>query len=81
MKNPEGQTPGQATTRFATLPPPDGDPDLIRELGAAHVTYRAKTPPSPIATFILSWVLPLVVMMGLWSLAGRSLAARAGGGM
>ena len=81
MKNPEGQTPRQATTRFATLPPPDGDPDLIRELGAAHVTYRAKTPPSPIATFILSWVLPLVVMMGLWSLAGRSLAARTGGGM
>jgi cell division protease FtsH len=79
MKLPEGQTPGQATTRFATLPPPDGDPDLIKELGAAHVTYRAKTPPSPIATFMLSWVLPLVVMMGLWSLAGRSLAARAGG--
>ncbi len=81
MKNPEGQTPGQATIRFATLPPPDGDPDLIRELGAAHVTYRAKTPPSPIATFMLSWVLPLIVMMGLWSLAGRSLAARTGGGM
>jgi cell division protease FtsH len=81
MNNPEGQAAGQATTRFATLPPPDGDPDRIRELGAAHVTYRAKTPPSPIATFILSWVLPLVVMMGLWSLAGRSLAARTGGGM
>ena len=81
MKNPDGQTVGQATIRFATLPPPDGDPDLIRELGAAHVTYRAKTPPSPIATFVLSWVLPLVVMMGLWSLAGRSLAARTGGGM
>jgi hypothetical protein len=81
MKSPEGQTPGQATIRFATLPPPDGDPDLVRELGAGHVTYRAKTLPSPIATFILSWVLPLVVMMGLWSLAGRSLAARTGGGM
>ena len=81
MNSPEGQTAGRATTRFATLPPPEGDPDLIRELGAAHVTYRAKTPPSPIATFLLSWVLPLVVMMGLWSLAGRSLAARTGGGM
>jgi cell division protease FtsH len=81
MKNPEGKTPGQATTRFATLPPPDGDPELIRELDAAHVTYRAKTPPSPIRTFIVSWVLPLFVMMGLWSLAGRSLAARTGGGM
>jgi cell division protease FtsH len=81
MNTPGGQTSGQTTTRFETMPPPDGDPDLIKELGAAHVTYRAKTPPSPIATFILSWVLPVVVMMGLWSLAGRSLAARTGGGM
>jgi cell division protease FtsH len=81
MKTPEGQTPAAAATRFATLPPPDGDPDLIRDLGAAHVTYRAKTPASPITTFVLSWVLPLLVMMGLWSAAGRSLAARTGGGM
>ena len=81
MKNPAGQTSGSPTTRFATLPPLDGDPDLLRELGAAHVTYRAKTPASPITTFVISWVLPLVVMMGLWSLAGRSLAARTGGGM
>jgi len=78
MKNPAGKTPAAPTSRFTTLPPPDGDPDLIRELGTAHVTYRAKTPPSPIATFMLSWVLPLLVMMGLWSLAGRSLAARTG---
>jgi cell division protease FtsH len=81
MKNPEGQTSGQATTPFVTMPPPDGDSDLIKELGAAHVTYRAKTPPSPVASFILSWVLPLAVMMGLWSLASRSLASRTGGGM
>jgi cell division protease FtsH len=81
MKNPGGQTPAQATTPFVTMPPPDGDPNLIAELGAAQVTYRAKTPPSPVATFILSWVLPLIVMMSLWSLAGRSLAARTGGGM
>ena len=78
MKNPANKTPAAPTSRFTTLPPPDGDPDLIRELGTAHVTYRAKTPPSPIATFMLSWVLPLLVMMGLWSLAGRSLAARTG---
>jgi cell division protease FtsH len=30
---------------------------------------------------MVSWVLPLVVMMGLWSLAGRSLAGRTGGGI
>ena len=82
MKTPEGQTPGQAAdpgSRPCPLLTAIGI--FIRELGAAHVASRAKTPPSPIATFILSWVLPLIVMMGLWSLAGRSLAARTGGGM
>jgi len=81
MKDPNAKTPAQATTRFATYPPPDGDPDLIQELGAVHVTYRAKTPPSPITTVILTWVLPLMVMVGLWSLAGRGLASRTGGGI
>ena len=75
---PEGQTPGW---RQPGRDPADGgDPDLIRELGAAHVTYRAKTPPSPIATFILSWVLPLL-SDGALVTRGRSLAARTGGGM
>jgi cell division protease FtsH len=72
---------GPEPTRFTTLPPPDGDPDLVRELGAARVTYRARTPPSPISTFIVSWVLPFMFLMALWSFAGRNLAARAGGGM
>jgi cell division protease FtsH len=81
MRNQDAKTPEQATIRFTTLPPPGGDPDLIKELGTAHVTYRAKTPPSPITTFVLSWGLPLLVMVGLWSLAGRTLASRAGGGM
>jgi cell division protease FtsH len=81
MKNPAPKGPEDVTSRFATLPPPEGDPDLIKELGAAHVTYRAKTPPSPITTFIVSWVLPLMLMAGLWSLASRSLASRTGGGM
>ncbi len=81
MKTPDARTPGQATTPFVALPPPNGDPDLIKELGAAHVTYRAKTPPSPIGTFLMSWVLPLLIMMGLWSIAGRGLASRMGGGI
>jgi len=81
LKAADTGTAGRATIPFATQPPPQGDPDLIKELGAAHVTYRAKTPPSPIATFMTSWVLPLVIMTGLWSMAGRSLAGRAGGGI
>jgi ATP-dependent Zn protease len=50
-------------------------------LVAGQVTDVTLGTPSPIAAFILSRVLPLVAMMGLWSLAGRSLAAHTGGGM
>ncbi len=81
MRNPAPTSPEEATRRFVTLSPPDGDPKLLEELGAAHVTYRAQTPPSPIGTFIISWILPLMLMAGLWSLAGRNVAARAGGGI
>ena len=81
LKNPAPTSPGKTTDRFVTVAPPDGDPELLKELEAAHVTYRATPPPSPIGTFILGWMIPLMLMVGLWSLAGRSLAARAGGGM
>jgi cell division protease FtsH len=81
MKNPAPKLPQDATTRFVTLPPPTGDADLLKELGAAHVTYRAEAPPNLITSFIVSWILPLLLMVGLWSLASRNLAARAGGGM
>ena len=70
-----------ATTRFATLAPPDGDPKLLDELAAARVTYRAQTPPSPISTFVITWMLPILLIAGLWSMAGRSLAGRAGAGI
>ncbi len=81
MKNAAPKSPEEATSRFVTLAPPNGDPDLLKELGTAHVTYRAEAPPSPIATFILSWMLPLLLMAGLWSLASRNLAGRMGGGV
>jgi len=81
MKNAAAKSPDEATGRFVTLAPPDGDPDLLKELAAARITYRAETPPSPIGTLILSWLLPLALIVGLWSFAGRNLAARAGGGV
>ena len=81
MKNPSPKSSKEGTSPFVTLAPPDGDPDLLKELGAAHVTYRAERPPNPIGTFVLSWILPLLLMAGLWSFASRNLAARAGGGI
>ena len=71
----------QPPTRFVSLMPSSGDPDLLRELGAAHVLYRATRPPNPIGTFVLNWLLPLLLVATLWSVASRSLASRVGGGI
>ena len=81
IKGPAATSPEQATTRFVTLMPSSGDPDLLKELGAAHVTYRAAAPPNPIATFVSYWLFPLLLAGSLWSMASRSLAGRVGGGI
>jgi cell division protease FtsH len=78
MKNP-AQTP--PTLPFVAVAPPSGDPDLLRELGAAHVTYRVRRSSSPVGGFLLQWLLPLMVLAALWSAASRSLGTRMGGGV
>jgi len=81
MKNPAAKSPEQTTIRFVTLMPSSGDPDLLKELGAAHVTYRATRPPNPLGTFVLNWLFPLLLMVFLWSMVSRNLASRVGGGI
>jgi len=54
------------------------DPDLVNELQAAGVEYSG-TRPSALSQFLMAWVLPLLVMFGLWSLlASRFKAAGEG---
>jgi cell division protease FtsH len=81
MKKATPSQAGDAGNRFVTIPPPTGDPELVKELGAAGVTYQAEAPPSPMIGFILSWVVPLLLIAGLWSLASRSLTSRLGDGV
>ena len=50
------------------------DPDLINELQAAGVKYSG-TRPSALSQFLMAWVLPLLVMFGLWSLLTRRFGA------
>jgi len=78
MKNPKAKS-ASDTIPFVTVPPPAGDPDLVKELSAANVTFRAKRPPSPITEFIFSWLLPLLVFGGLWSLGRRAAGSGAAG--
>jgi cell division protease FtsH len=54
------------------------DPDLVKELQAAGVEYSG-TRPSALSQFLLAWVLPIIVMMGLWSLLARRMGAASEG--
>jgi cell division protease FtsH len=48
------------------------DPDLVRELQAANVEYGAAR-PGVISQLLLGWVLPIALMVGIWSFFARRL--------
>ena len=50
------------------------DPDLVDELQAAGVNYSG-TRPSVLSQILLAWVLPLLILFGLWSLLTRRFSA------
>jgi cell division protease FtsH len=54
------------------------DPDLVKELQAAGVEYSGVR-PSALSQFLLAWVLPIAVMIGLWSLLARRMGAASEG--
>jgi cell division protease FtsH len=54
------------------------DPDLVKELQAAGVEYSGIR-PSALTQFLLAWVLPIAVMIGLWSLLARRMGAASEG--
>ena len=50
------------------------DPDLVNELQAAGAKFSG-TRPSALSQFLMAWVLPLLVIFGLWSLLARRFRA------
>jgi len=48
------------------------DPDLVKDLQASGAEYNGVR-PSFLSQFLLSWVLPIAVIVGLWSFMGRKL--------
>src|SRR3989442_12202180 len=50
------------------------DPDLVKDLQAAGVEYSAVR-PGFLSQFLLAWVLPVAVMIGLWTFIGRRFGA------
>jgi cell division protease FtsH len=59
------------------------DPDLTNRLYDKGVTFSKvynETRSSPILSFVLSWVLPMLLMYGFYSLIIRKVSAKMGGG-
>ena len=50
------------------------DPDLVNELQAAGVNFSG-TRPSALSQFLMAWVLPILILFGLWSLLARRFRA------
>jgi cell division protease FtsH len=61
---------------FTTVPVPD--PDLVKELEARGVDFRGQY-ESPLFKALLSWVLPVLIMVAIWVFAYRRMSA--GGGV
>ncbi|HYE20571.1 MAG TPA: ATP-dependent zinc metalloprotease FtsH [Tepidisphaeraceae bacterium] len=53
------------------------DPDLVQDLQRAGVRFVGER-PSFLSQFLLSWVLPIAVMVGLWFLLARSVRGAGG---
>jgi cell division protease FtsH len=50
------------------------DPDLVKDLQASGAQYNGER-PSFLSQFLLSWVLPIAILVGIWSLMGHKLGA------
>lgn len=64
-----------STQHFTTVPVPDAE--LVSLLQAQGVTFSGQS-TNPVLQILLAWVLPAVVLVGLWALISRKMGAGAG---
>ncbi len=77
MANPDANS-ATKEVPFTTVAVPDGDPTLIQKLDAVGVKYNVAQPASPLGGILLSYVLPLVLIGGLWYLGYRQMGGMGG---
>jgi cell division protease FtsH len=56
------------------------DPDLVKALAASGISYRGELTDNWLKDFLLTWILPLVVLMLIWSFVFRRMGAGGPGG-
>jgi cell division protease FtsH len=55
------------------------DPDLVKKLDSSGVTYRGETSDNWLRDFLLTWILPLVILMVIWSFVFKRMGAGGAG--
>jgi len=87
MKNPTAGAGAQpagtqpATIPFDTVFSAGSDPNLVKDLQAAGVSYSFQRPSSPAGAILLSWILPLGLLGVFWYFAYRARGGAMGGGL
>jgi len=56
------------------------DPDLVKNLDAAGISYRGEISDNWFRDFLLTWILPLIVLMVIWSFVFKRMGAGGPGG-
>ncbi len=51
------------------------DPDLVKNLDASGIAYRGVTSDNWLRDFLLTWILPLVVLIAIWSFVFKRMGA------
>jgi cell division protease FtsH len=67
-----GSKEGQPTEPFLFRTERVEDPDLVKELQAANVEYAAAR-PGVISQLFLGWIVPIAIMVAVWSFLARRL--------
>src|SRR5271157_5465977 len=82
MKSTDPKTGVSQEVPFTVNAVPNGDPTLIEELDKAGVHYQMSEPASPVGTMLLEYILPLLIIGGLWYVGYQQMAKSGmGGGM
>ncbi|MCI8478770.1 MAG: ATP-dependent zinc metalloprotease FtsH [Oscillospiraceae bacterium] len=78
----ESLPPLKASTTYFCALPPTADLEIYQFLESHDTPYGSKYEPelNPLISFLVTWLLPMVLMVGLFYLLMRSMSSRMGGG-
>jgi cell division protease FtsH len=74
------QKPDAKEQNFSVVRAGVEDPDLLKDLMASGITFRGEISDNWFKDFLLTWILPLAVLMLVWSVVFRKMSGTGGPG-